>query len=215
MVQPTGVARLLNEHPTVQRIVGMLGMNPLQSNAPPKLRVVDLPYNSLPPLADGLAKNVTVNRWTRRLIQIPPSTHCPPRTHCLRGDLRDLLDPLLPILRQILTLRHAPVLNDKTQAIVQAPLTTQPVLDNPLNVEPLDVIEKLSLDKYAANVELRIAIPNLRCLEELLHRDIAILVSNQRKKKVSVARWTHVQVPSTRGVGTIGSFATIMRHRPS
>jgi hypothetical protein len=121
----------------------------------------------------------------------------------------------LPIRRQILTLRHAPVLDDKTQAIVQAPLPTQTVLDNPLNVIPLDLVEKLSLNKYAANVELRIAIPNLRCLEELLHRDVAVLVSNQRKKKVSVARWTHVQVPSTRSVGTIESYATIMRHRPS
>jgi len=184
MLQPTGVARLLNKHPTVQRIVGMLGMNPLQRNAPPKFRVVDLPYNSLSPLANRLAKNVTVNRWTRRLLQILqflPTTHRSPSTHSPGGDLRDLLDPLLPILRQILTLRHAPVLNDKTQAIVQAPLTTQSVLDNPLNVVPLDLVEKLSLDKYAANVELRIAIPNLRCLEELLHRDIAILVSNQRK----------------------------------
>ena len=209
MVQPTGVARLLNEHPTVQRIVGMLGMNPLQRDAPTKLRVVDLPYNALAPLANRLAKNVTVNRWHPRRLRGRR------RPGPIRDNLGDLLDPLLPILRQILTLRHTPVLDDKTQAIVQAPLTAQTVLDNPLNVEALDVVEKLSLDKDLVNGKLRVAIPCLGSLEELLDRDVAVLVSNQRKKKVSVARWTHVQVPPTRGVGTIGSYPTIMRHRPS
>ncbi|MCE2813020.1 MAG: hypothetical protein LW850_21750 [Planctomycetaceae bacterium] len=56
-------------------------------------------------------------------------------------------------------MRDATVLDDKAQAVVEASLASQSVLDNPLDVEPLDVIEKLSLDKNVADVFLGLFVP--------------------------------------------------------
>ena len=55
--------------------------------------------------------------------------------------------------------------------------------------EAFDVIDKLSLDKNIANVFLGVFVPNLGSREELLDRDVAVLISYEGKEEISVARW--------------------------
>jgi hypothetical protein len=104
-------------------------------------------------------------------------------------DLGDLGKLLLPSLWQVFPLRYAAVLDDITQTVVDPTLPTQSILDDPLDVEAFDVIDKLSLDKNIANVFLGVFVPNLSSLEELLDLDVAVLISYQGKEEISVARW--------------------------
>jgi hypothetical protein len=100
----------------------------------------------------------------------------------LVADFGDFLELPLPILREILAFGHAPVFNDETQAVVQAPLSTQSVFEDSLDVVAFDLLEEFLVDKNLAQILLGVLVPYSCSFEELLGVDVAILIGDQCKQ---------------------------------